>query len=113
MFQTYVAEVLSCCNIRRRRKRAHVDAVPVGVAVPTYMHISMHEAHNCMHRRTSMQGRVCRRKVACGIDFCLEKVGHAHAWQAGRAQQVRRTQTSEPGGVASPFSLLWSGWSEL
>jgi hypothetical protein len=56
------AEVLSCCNISRRRKRAHTDAVIACVAVPTCMRISRHEVdisrhevHNCVRRRTSMQ----------------------------------------------------------
>jgi predicted RNA-binding Zn-ribbon protein involved in translation (DUF1610 family) len=31
----YVAEVLPCCNISRRRKQVHVDVVRVGVVVPT------------------------------------------------------------------------------
>ena len=51
----------SFCNISRHRKRTHADAVPMGIAVPTCMHInrheagiSRHEAHMCMHRRTSM-----------------------------------------------------------
>jgi hypothetical protein len=35
MFRTYVAEILSCCNISMRRKQTHTDAVPAGIAVPT------------------------------------------------------------------------------
>jgi hypothetical protein len=35
LFQTYVTEVISCCNISRRRTGAHADVVPVGVAVST------------------------------------------------------------------------------
>ena len=34
LFQMYVAEVLSCCNISRSRKRTHVDVVFAGVVVP-------------------------------------------------------------------------------
>jgi hypothetical protein len=38
--QTYVTEVLSCCNTSRRRKQAHADAVPTCVAVP---HLHAHQ----------------------------------------------------------------------
>jgi hypothetical protein len=49
LFQTYVTEVLSCCNINRRRKRAHADVILAGVAVPTCMCITGHEAGIIRH----------------------------------------------------------------
>jgi hypothetical protein len=35
LFETYLTELLSCCNISWRRKQAHADAVPTSVAVST------------------------------------------------------------------------------
>jgi hypothetical protein len=59
----------SCCNISKRRKRAHAETLPTGAAVPfarqakgalvvsTCMCISRHGAHICMHTcTTSMWG---------------------------------------------------------
>ena len=100
LFQTYVTEVLSFCNISRRRKRAHADAVPGGLAIPTCMHISRHEGHNRMRRCTSMQGRVCRcsncmwdvqaQRVACGAGFFWKRRGKLSSMRGRRDGRSRR-----------------------
>jgi hypothetical protein len=47
--------------------------------------MSRHETHNCMRRRTSMQGRI----FACGPKFFLKGgVGLAACVSGGRAQQA-------------------------
>ena len=67
----YVAEVLSCCNISTRRKRAHVEAVPTYMCIiRNEAGISKHEVHNCMRRRTSMRGVVCRRNSCIRGQMC-------------------------------------------
>jgi hypothetical protein len=97
----YVIEVLSCCNISISRKRAHADAIPMCVAVPTCMRISRHEAdisrheagiskhevgigrheaHNSMRRCTSMQGQVC------SSSSCMRDVQSQSSMQGRRSR---------------------------
>jgi hypothetical protein len=84
-FQTYVAEILSGCNINRRRK-THADVIPTYVALPTCMHISKHEAgirHEVGIRKheawttacVAVACETCRRRVACETGFFFWKKG--------------------------------------
>jgi hypothetical protein len=62
LFQTYVVEVLSCCNISRCRKRVYADTVPAVVAVPT-----------C----TTSEVDVWARQRACGaVPTCMRTNKH-------------------------------------
>jgi hypothetical protein len=108
-FRRILQKLLSCCNISRRRKRAHADAVPTGVAVPTCMRISRHEAGiNCMRRHTSMQRRcadatVAWRGVACGQQLHarqtfffwkrLDRLSNMRGRQGGRIRRGRHRRS--------------------
>jgi hypothetical protein len=111
MLQAYVANVspvshkccrsASCCDISRRRKRAHTEAVPMGAAVPSArqakrawmvpscMRFSRHEGHNCMHRRTSMREWVCKRSNCvrgrmCRRTSCMRRMCRRNICLRGR-----------------------------
>jgi hypothetical protein len=106
MFQTYVAEVLSCCSISRRRKRTHADVVPTGVAVSTcaaseagVWHVNRHVAQSlpacvstCMRCAAAcVRARRAGVAVVCGT----RGAGRAGTIVAGRAGVV-------------PFLYEWS-----
>jgi hypothetical protein len=116
LFQTYVSEVLSCCNISRRRKQVHADAVPAFVALPACMRISRHEAGISRHKvgisrheacTTACVGALacrgyftgatvacetCRHRVACGVD------GQPFFWKrlGGRDGRSKRGRCGRP-----------------
>jgi hypothetical protein len=79
LFQTYVAEVLSCCNLSKRRKQTDANADPAGIAVSTCMRISRHEGAPASTRwalagttrTTACVGALaCRRRFAGAAVAC-------------------------------------------
>jgi hypothetical protein len=79
----YVAKVLSCCNISGYRKRAHANAVPAGIAVPTARQekrscgtsTGMWHGPNCMCINRHVVCNCLCTCTACRRSSCMQHVG--------------------------------------
>jgi hypothetical protein len=111
LFQTYAATLASARNgrMRRRYPRAQWSAcarqAKQAWVVSTCMCISRHEAHNCVHRRTSMRGWVCRHNSCMqgGCAGATVACGGGRACGAGIAACVTgRTGAADGHGYGHP-----------
>jgi hypothetical protein len=85
----YVAKVLSCCNISGYRKRAHANAVPAGIVVPT----ARQEKRSCGASTGMWHGpQLHVHQQACGVQLLV----YVHDMQA---QQLHATCVTRRAGA--------------